>query len=163
MEQKEIKITVPEGYEIDKENSTFECIKFKKKVLTYDDVAKALFDGNGVNYITKFGDIESASECEYSHVSDPNNATTPEQLAQILALNKLMNVAAYLNTQKIDWGDWGKPKIAIGYSHRHKQLSPYATSSMQCSHVYFNSIELARQAIEILGEHVVKTALGVFE
>lgn len=29
--EQEIKITVPEGYEIDKENSTFECIKFKKK------------------------------------------------------------------------------------------------------------------------------------
>ena len=32
METKEVKITIPEGYEIDKENSTFECIKFKKKV-----------------------------------------------------------------------------------------------------------------------------------
>lgn len=31
MENKELKINVPEGYEIDKENSTFECIKFKKK------------------------------------------------------------------------------------------------------------------------------------
>ena len=29
METKEFKINVPEGYEIDKENSTFECIKFK--------------------------------------------------------------------------------------------------------------------------------------
>ena len=27
----EIKINVPEGMEIDKENSTFECIKFKPK------------------------------------------------------------------------------------------------------------------------------------
>ena len=27
--EKEIKITPPEGYEIDRENSTFECIKFK--------------------------------------------------------------------------------------------------------------------------------------
>ena len=27
--EKEVKIKVPEGYEIDKENSTFECIKFK--------------------------------------------------------------------------------------------------------------------------------------
>jgi len=26
---KEVKITPPEGYEVDKENSTFECIKFK--------------------------------------------------------------------------------------------------------------------------------------
>lgn len=29
METKELKITPPEGFEIDKENSTFECIKFK--------------------------------------------------------------------------------------------------------------------------------------
>lgn len=29
MEEKEFKIQVPEGYEIDKEKSTFECIKFK--------------------------------------------------------------------------------------------------------------------------------------
>ena len=28
--EKELKIVPPEGYEIDKENSTFECIKFKK-------------------------------------------------------------------------------------------------------------------------------------
>ena len=28
---KEMTINIPEGYEIDKENSTFECIKFKKK------------------------------------------------------------------------------------------------------------------------------------
>lgn len=27
---KELNINIPEGYEIDKENSTFECIKFKK-------------------------------------------------------------------------------------------------------------------------------------
>lgn len=31
MDTKEIKIIAPEGMEIDKENSTFECIKFKKK------------------------------------------------------------------------------------------------------------------------------------
>lgn len=29
METKEIKITPPEGYEIDKKNSTFDCIRFK--------------------------------------------------------------------------------------------------------------------------------------
>lgn len=30
METREIRIDIPKGYEIDKENSTFECIKFKK-------------------------------------------------------------------------------------------------------------------------------------
>lgn len=161
MAQKEIKITVPEGYEIDTENSTFECIKFKKKALTYDDVAKALFDGDGVNYISKFGDIEFAAECEYNHVSDPNNATSAEQLAQILALNKLMNVATYLNTEVFDWSDSSNIKVAIGYNHLNKKLCTYATSSMQCSHVYFNSKELALRAIEILGEGTIKLALGV--
>jgi len=29
--EKEVKIIPPEGYEIDKENSTLECIKFKPK------------------------------------------------------------------------------------------------------------------------------------
>lgn len=35
--EKEIKITPPEGYEIDKENSTFECIKFKPIVKKWRD------------------------------------------------------------------------------------------------------------------------------
>lgn len=37
METKELKVQVPEGYEIDKENSTFEHIRFKpiKKDITY--------------------------------------------------------------------------------------------------------------------------------
>ena len=34
----EIRIQVPEGMEIDKENSTFECIKFKPKEITYVDI-----------------------------------------------------------------------------------------------------------------------------
>ena len=38
----EIKIQAPEGMEIDKENSTFECIKFKPKNVTYDDVLKSV-------------------------------------------------------------------------------------------------------------------------
>lgn len=44
METKEIKIDIPEGYEIDKENSTFECIKFKPiKCITYKDVCDNIF------------------------------------------------------------------------------------------------------------------------
>ena len=161
MDNKEIKISVPDGYEIDYENSTFKCFKFKKKVLTYKDVAMALFDGRPTYYTSKYGQIECVSVCEQDYIPDPNNASSAEQLDQILALNKLMNVATYLNTKVLDWSDVNNPKVAIGYSHINKQLCIYATSSMQCSHVYFNSKELALQAIEILGEKVVKVALGV--
>lgn len=38
----EFKIQIPEGMEIDRENSTFECIKFKPKELTYRDIIKHL-------------------------------------------------------------------------------------------------------------------------
>lgn len=43
METKEVKINVPEGYEIDKENSTFECIKFKKidDIKTWEDFKRS--------------------------------------------------------------------------------------------------------------------------
>lgn len=39
--EKEVKIIPPEGYEIDKENSTFECIKFKP-------IVKKWRDGNNI-------------------------------------------------------------------------------------------------------------------
>ena len=44
MNTKELKIQVPEGYEIDKENSTLECIKFRpiKKYITYKDICNTL-------------------------------------------------------------------------------------------------------------------------
>lgn len=42
---KELRVEVPEGYEIDKESSTFECIKFKKKkqvdIKTWNDLCEA--------------------------------------------------------------------------------------------------------------------------
>lgn len=40
--EKELKIQVPEGYEIDEENSTFGCIKFKEKkeIRTWEDFIK---------------------------------------------------------------------------------------------------------------------------
>ena len=39
---KELRVEVPQGYEIDKENSTFECIKFKSKgIKTWNDLCKA--------------------------------------------------------------------------------------------------------------------------
>ena len=39
---KELRVEVPEGYEIDKENSTFECIKFKPKgIKTWNNLCKA--------------------------------------------------------------------------------------------------------------------------
>ena len=96
METKEIKINVPEGYEIDKENSTFECIKFKpiKKELTYEDVAEGLFDSASF-YTNSFGEVLRLSGKYKKNVK--NNATSKKQLERLFALNQLFNIAEYYN------------------------------------------------------------------
>lgn len=96
MKTKEIKIKVPEGYEIDKENSTFECVKFKliKKELTYKDIAEGLFDGAPF-YTDSYGEVLCLSG-KYKK-NEKNNATSKKQLERLLALNQLLNIAEYYN------------------------------------------------------------------
>lgn len=159
METKEVKIQVPEGYEIDKENSTFDCIKFKpiKEVLTYEDVAEELFKDKKCYYTDKFGTILSSVLYD-SQCLDINNCTSEKQVRKLLSINKLMNVAKYLNSKekqsenglwyyiRLDRNvintDWTNPSV-INYGGIH-----------------FNSREAAKQAIEILGEETIKLALS---
>ena len=96
METKEIKINVPKGYEIDEENSTFKCIKFKpiKKELTYKDMAEELFSDIGFYIISNGGIIPFDKTVGKD---DKNNATNKNQLERLLALNQLFNIAEYYN------------------------------------------------------------------
>lgn len=102
METKELKIQAPEGYEIDKENSTFECIKFKpiNKGITYEDVCNYIFNicnGDIGYYIENIGNIRKASGFSNEARRDKNNATNKKQLERLLALNQLLNIAEYYN------------------------------------------------------------------
>lgn len=96
MKTKEIKINVPEGYDIDKENSTFECVKFKpiKKELTYEDVAEELFSSSLFTLDT-IGRI--CHVCSTGSKFDKYNATSKKQLERLFALNQLFNIAEYYN------------------------------------------------------------------
>lgn len=166
MEQKQLKINVPEGYEIDKENSTFENIAFKpiKEVLIYEDVAIDLFYGVSGYYISTDGTIIRNDFT--GTVSEPNNCVTERQAEKLLAINKLMNVAKYLN------GDW-KLDLSTSGKDKNKRYFIYSTlyndgldthSEDDCcskGHAYFKTEELAQKAIEILGEDVIKLALCV--
>lgn len=95
MKNKEIKINIPEGYEIDKENSTFERIKFKpiEELLNYDQI----FDSeDGVYYIDYDGIVEWRKPLG-GFCSDKNIATDKKQLEKVLAMNQLLNIAKYYN------------------------------------------------------------------
>ena len=100
MDAKELKIQVPEGYEIDKENSTLECIKFKpiKKYITYKDICNTLFTKKCGFFISTSGNIEEEMFAYYV-TSEKNNATNRKQLEKVLALNQLFNIATYYNSK----------------------------------------------------------------
>ena len=96
MKTEEFRIQIPGGYEIDKVNSTSNCIKLKpiKKDITYGDVCEKNFEDSGF-YISSTGKIEEMASLSWN--DDKNNATNRKQLEKILALNQLLNIAEYYN------------------------------------------------------------------
>lgn len=149
METKEFKIQVPEGYEIDKENSTFECIKFKpiKKDMNYDDVARELFEGEN-RYITTFSCLKGWKDV---------TCTSSKQTEKLIAINKLMNVAKYLNR-----GNEPKGGARYYFYLRYGGLNSTFTDKdvVDFGVVYFNNKEDLEKAEKILGEETIKTALS---
>ena len=100
MNTKEVKIQVPDGYEIDKENSTFECVKFKpiKKDITYDDICNTLFAEKQWCFYTTTDGVIRANTIDSSVISEKNNSTNVRQLERVLALNQFLNIATYYNS-----------------------------------------------------------------
>lgn len=92
----------------------------------------------------------------------PNAAPTEHQLQKLLAINKLMNVAHYLNDGwKPNWKDETQRKYYIYYDINDKAFVIDHNTHFNYGVVYFKSIEIAEQAIEILGDETIKLALGV--
>lgn len=166
METKELKIEAPEGYEVDWDNSSNNVIRFKpiEKKITYQDVKEKLFPESKASfYLGKEGGIIQTFNIKYLS-RESVLATSQQQLQQIKALNKLMNVAKYLNGNwKPDFTNFSERKWWIDYDFEDLMLSTDFSSCYRNSVVYFKSEELALQAIEILGEEEVKKALGIFE
>lgn len=103
METKELKVQAPEGYEIDAENSTFECIKFNpiKKDITYEDVCNSIFKTG--YYINNRSEIVRIHDFIDDVRIDKNNATNKKQLERLLALNQLLNIAEYYNKKATEF------------------------------------------------------------
>ena len=129
----EIRIKVPEGMEIDEQNSTFECIKFRPKKVTYDDVLKSVVP--------------------YTQIV----ATTLRHHQKCVTFRKLLEVAEYLNGDwKPIWNDDDQRKYFI-YYNRSKEMVDI-DYYYRCSYnaAYFSSRENALKAIEIIGEEELR-------
>ena len=87
----QLTIDIPEGMEIDLENSNLAkgIVKFKKKDITYDDILQA--------YATDFGGIRVPTHC----------------IDKILAISQLMNIAKFYNK---NWDYNASDDNSIGYA-----------------------------------------------
>lgn len=99
--QKELKIQIPEGYEIDKEKSTFEKIVFKKKeavVNCWEDLHKV----KGV-YISVNSTIHAIGSCEdYANSYNKNVFLNEKYAKSALALAQISQLLPYYDTN-VDW------------------------------------------------------------
>ena len=92
METKELKISVPAGYEIDKENSTFECIKFKKiEQKRWRDNEDAKIKGYYIGFQTS--EIIKASDV-YNVPFNYNVFATEKQAKSALAIARISQIIA---------------------------------------------------------------------
>lgn len=157
-----LEFKIPEGYVFDKDNSTDEVIRFKPKKIPYKDICRELFLDKHSWRLTDLG-ICKYSKCTPSaNIHHSTISTSRQQLEQLLALNKLMNTAKYLNGDwKPDWDDEYENKFYIYCLFGKLSICQKQRANHGC--VAFESDELAKQAIEILGEEEVKKALGIFE
>lgn len=148
METKEFKVQIPEGYEIDRENSTFECIKFKpiKKDITYNDICNTLFaEKQWCFYTTTDGGIR-ANTIDSSVISEKNNSTNKKQLDRLLALNQLLNIVEYYNSLSAFEGE----TFQITYSNYLGKYYVQSSSSI-CSYGFtplFNNEKDAEAVID---------------
>ena len=119
---KTFQVQIPEGYEIDKEQSTFENIVFKKKPefpTTWEACIDKLNDSK-----TKFCHITSGSEL-YESYSCPkdfigyNTLPSKEIAKKFLILQKLYTCRqAYIEDWKPDWSDSSKKYVIVYDSNK---------------------------------------------
>lgn len=109
---KEFKIEIPEGYEIDKEKSTFENIVFKKKeevVNCWEDIKCT--KGIWINKFSKFIDF-NIDPLLYNHDENKNVFLNKKYAKSALALAQISQLLPYYDSN-VDWNNSEAKKYCI--------------------------------------------------
>lgn len=103
---KEFKVEIPEGYEIDKEKSTFEKIVFKKKevVNCWEDIKRV--EGCWIDAHSDF-----ISTSTHAYYSNKNIFLNNKYAKSALALAQISQLLPYYDS-KVDWNN-GKMKYCV--------------------------------------------------
>ena len=129
MENNQLNIKIPEGMEIDIENTDLPkgIIKFRTTNLTYDEVDSTIHNKYGITY-------------ELTGMSSHN-------ITKLSNLDKLLDIAKYYNK---DWEpDWNATYEYKYYIFKHNNKYYIASTTVNnCRIVYFRNIEDAQAVID---------------
>lgn len=129
MEIKDNKLTIniPEGMEIDLQNSNFSTgvIMFKKKEITYKDINASM------------------------HINTFLIPISVNNTKKIKAIDKLMNIAEYYNSNwKPDWSNNKEGKFYISYNFIHNAYFVIEDNSNNVGAIVFKHKEGAQDVID---------------
>lgn len=116
---KEVKIIPPEGYEVDKENSTLELIKFKPVKIqlptTWEEFCETHPIKQGESYVSSGSSILEASFTKRAYKSDKNLLPSKKYAEAIRALCQLIQLRdCYNDGWKPDWTNPSTVKHCVG-------------------------------------------------
>jgi len=147
METKELKITIPEGYEIDKEKSTFEKIVFEKKDTkprSWEEYCKQQVTSDKEGYY--ISDVDCMiTKASWNLCSKYNNWRTvlpTKELAEaFLAMMQLMSVRqTWIGDWQPDWKDDVSKKWCIVFLEDKLKVDFFVYNALPLS---FPSKEMA--------------------
>ena len=147
MEQKEINISIPDGYEIDKEKSTFEKIVLKKKendVKTWNDlVGKQIPDGS--KWIDSSGDMMKIDGKFWTY--DKNDFINEKHAKSALAMAQISQLMPYYGGAITDeeWNNSDVLKYSIcrnedyvSFKSQHYELLSFHTEEQRNDFLKYN-------------------------
>lgn len=160
METKSIKIIVPDGYEVDKENSTFENIVFKKidSKCPKDWEDAFIYKNRNGYFISSESEIRDANWGEFE-LKDINVFKTKKQAESALAyaqLTQLMALPCYNGDWEADWNGATQKYVIERYGNEiskayySKAFSPIAFKSKEMRDAFLeNHQELLKQYFQL--------------
>ena len=138
MNTKKLKINIPEGYEIDKEKSTFEEIVFKRVENPFSKLPKTWeeYCKQTKGCTSYYGDNFLESYITSSFSGAYNEFSTEEREKQYIALGKLLQLRDY-------WvGDWKRNSDSVYIIYRNLIMATLHTNDFPLS---FPTREMAKE------------------
>ena len=119
-------------------------------MMVLEEIMKSLYFKKEAYFVDMFGKVKCNQTTLYN---DRNNCTSKQHIEKWLAINDLLNVASFLNQGWVP--KWESDTLIYIIIYKNGSFVSQAVNT-PCAMVYFPTEKLARQAIDILGDQLLK-------